>query len=181
MLNAVLILLLRLILDCDANLDLGNPGFFSDRYFDLFLFLSYLSEKWVSSALKMTRRLAGSKGELILYFKSNFWAWVGKLRVNSVHRVLFHSLRQLSKLRRALLKLFTLGGNLFKLSLATYSVRFYKWIVRVRIWQVMPTGPNPAKISIPFPWKSPTAELLYYDFHITIKYISKTKYLRPKY
>ena len=38
--------------------------------------------------------------------------------------VCFYSLRPLSKLRRALLKLFTLGGNLFKLSLATYSVRF---------------------------------------------------------
>ena len=124
MLNAVLILLLRLILDCDANLDLGNPGFFSDRYFDLFLFLSYLSEKWVNSALKMIRDVAGSKGELILYFKSKFWAWVGKLRTDSVHRFVFYSLRPLSKLRRALLKLFTLGGNLFKLSLATYSVRF---------------------------------------------------------
>ena len=32
MLNGVLVLLLRLILDCDANLDLGNPGFLFDRY-----------------------------------------------------------------------------------------------------------------------------------------------------
>ena len=124
MLNGVLILLLRLILDCDANLDLGNPGFFFDRYFWFISFLSYLSEKWVNSALEMIRDVAGSKGELILYFKSKFWAWVGKLRADSVHRFVFYSLRPLSKLRRALLKLFTLGGNLFKLSLATYSVRF---------------------------------------------------------
>ena len=72
----------------------------------------------------MIRDVAGSKGELILYFKSKFWTWVGKLRADSVHRFVFYSLRPLSKLRRARLKLFTLGGNLFKLSLATYSVRF---------------------------------------------------------
>ena len=111
MLNGVLILLLRLILDCDANLDLGNPGFFFDRYFWFISFLSYLSEKWVNSALKMIRDVAGSKGELILYFKSKFWAWVGKLRANSVHRVLFHSLRQLSKLRRAHFKIVYVGRN----------------------------------------------------------------------
>ena len=172
MLHGVLALLLCLSSRCE-------PGFGFAEYL---LPIGWHFSLEIKQVLKrINRRVAGSKGELILYFKSKFWAWVGKLRVNSVHRALFYSLRQLSKLRRALLKLFTLGGNLFKLSLATYSVRFYKWIVRVRIWQVMPTGPNPAKISIPFPWKSPTAELLYYDFHITIKYISKTKYLRPKY
>ena len=111
MLNGVLILLLCLVLDCDANLNLGNPGFFSDRYFWFISFLSYLSEKWVNSALKMIRGLAGSKGELILYFKSKFWAWVGKLRANSVHRVLFHSLRQLSKLRHAHFKIVYVGRN----------------------------------------------------------------------
>ena len=103
---------------------LGIPGCFLIGVLDLFLFLSYLSEKWVNSALEMIRDVAGSKGELILYFKSKFWAWVGKLRADSVHRFVFYILRPLSKLRRALLKLLTLGGNLFKLSLATYSVRF---------------------------------------------------------
>ena len=100
------------------------PGSFPYKKSRLIPFLFYLSEKWVTSALEIIKDVAGSKGELILYFKSKFWAWVGKLRADSVHRIVIYSLRPLSKLRRARLKLFTLGGNLFKLSLATYSVRF---------------------------------------------------------
>ena len=100
------------------------PGSSSDKKSKIRSFVSYLSEKWVISALETIKDVAGSKGELILYFKSKFWAWVGKLRADSVHQIVIYSLRPLSKLRRARLKLFTLGGNLFKLSLATYSVRF---------------------------------------------------------
>ena len=125
MLNGVLVWPFCLVLNCDANLDLGILDRLQIRNPDLFLFfISCLSEKWVISALEMTKDVAGSKGELILYFKSKFWAWVGKLRADSVHQIVIYSLRPLSKLRRARLKLFTLGGNLFKLSLATYSVRF---------------------------------------------------------
>ena len=76
------------------------------------------------AALEIIKDVAGSKGELILYFKSKFWAWVDELRAGSVHRIVIYSLRPLSKLRRTHLKLFALGGNLFELSLATYSVRF---------------------------------------------------------
>ena len=39
-------------------------------------------------------------------------------------------LRRLSKLGRAQLKLFSLGGSLVELSLATYRVRFGKWFVK---------------------------------------------------
>ena len=124
MLNGVLVWPFCLVLNCDANLDLGIPDRFQIRNPDLFLLYPIFSERWVISALEMTKDVAGSKGELILYFKSKFWAWVGKLRADSVHRIVIYSLRPLSKLRRARLKLFTLGGNLFKLSLATYSVRF---------------------------------------------------------
>ena len=67
-------------------------------------------------ALEMTKDVAGSKGELILYFKSKFQVWVGKLRGDSASRVLFSTgLRHLSKLRRAQLKLFSSGGT-FRLS-----------------------------------------------------------------
>ena len=72
MLNGVLILLLRLILDCDADLDRVNPGLLVDSISGLFLF-SILSLREMSKFdAEMIKGLAGSKGELILYFKSKF-------------------------------------------------------------------------------------------------------------
>ena len=71
----------------------------------------------ISSEYKWVRRetmgrVAGSRSELILYFKSKFQTWVGKLRGDSASRVLFSTgLRHLSKLRRAQLKLFSSGGT----------------------------------------------------------------------
>ena len=134
MLNGVLVWPFCLVLNCDANLDLGIPDRFQIRNPDLFL-LSYLSEKWVISALEMTKDVAGSKGELILYFKSKFWAWVGKLRAGSVHRIVIYSLRPLSKLRRTHLKLFCAGRKFVQVESRNLFSPFYKWIVRVRIWQ----------------------------------------------
>ena len=135
MLNGVLVWPLRLILNCDANLDLGDPGLFPDRYSWLISFLPYLSEKWVNSVLEMIRDVAGSKGELILYFKSKFWAWVDELRAGSVHRIVIYSLRPLSKLRRTHLKLFCAGRKFVQVESRNLFSPFYKWIVRVRIWQ----------------------------------------------
>ena len=48
------------------------PGSSPDKKSRLIPFISYLSEKWVISALEMIKDVAGSKGELILYFKSKF-------------------------------------------------------------------------------------------------------------
>ena len=48
------------------------PGSSSDKKSKIRSFVSYLSEKWVISALEMIKDVAGSKGELILYFKSKF-------------------------------------------------------------------------------------------------------------
>ena len=59
-------------------------------------------------------RVAGSTGELILYFKWFLKTWVGKLSRNSVARVYFTGLRRSSKLRRAQLKLFS-SGRTFRL------------------------------------------------------------------
>ena len=126
MLNGVLAWPSCLILSWtrDADLDLVVPDRFHIRNPDLFLFYFISPEKWVMAALEIIKDVASSKGELILYFKSKFWAWVDELRAGSVHRIVIYSLRPLSKLRRTRLKLFALGGNLFELSLATYSVRF---------------------------------------------------------
>ena len=60
-------------------------------------------------------RVAGSTGELILYFKWFLKTWVGKLSRNSVARVYFTCLRRRTKPRRAQLKLFSSGGT-FRLS-----------------------------------------------------------------
>ena len=53
--------------------------------------------------------------------------WAGELsRCSASRAYLFTGLRRLSKLERAQLKLFSLGGSLVELSLATYRVRFGK-------------------------------------------------------
>ena len=57
----------------------------------------------------MIKDVAGSKGELILYFKSKFYAWVGKLRTGSVHQIVIYGLRPLSKLRSARFKIVYAG------------------------------------------------------------------------
>ena len=48
------------------------PGSSSDKKSKIRSFISCLSEKWVISALETIKDVAGSKGELILYFKSKF-------------------------------------------------------------------------------------------------------------
>ena len=66
--------------------------------------------EWVRR--EITGRVTGSRSELILYFKSKFQTWVGKLRGDSASRVLFSTgLRHLSRLRSAQLKLFSSGGT----------------------------------------------------------------------
>ena len=65
--------------------------------------------------------MTGSKGELILYFKSNLKAWDGKLRGNSAARVLFYR----SEARST--KIVFVGRNFsVELSLATYRVRVHE-------------------------------------------------------
>ena len=137
MLNGVLAwpscLILRWIRD--ADLDLVIPDRFHIRNPDLFLFYFIFPEKWVMAALEIIKDVAGSKGELILYFKSKFWAWVDELRAGSVHRIIIYSLRPLSKLRRTHLKLFCAGRKFVQVESRNLFSPFYKWIVRVRIWQ----------------------------------------------
>ena len=87
--------------------------------------LTFSSEiKQVREEINMS--VATSTGELILYFKQILKTWVGELSGDSVARAYFTGLRRSSKLRRAQLKLFSLGGSLVELSLATYRVRFGK-------------------------------------------------------
>ena len=137
MLNGVLAWPSCLILNWtrDANLDLVIPDRFHIRNPDLFLFYFIFPEKWVMAALEIIKDVAGSKGELILYFKSKFWAWVDELRAGSVHRIVIYSLRPLSKLRRTHLKLFCAGRKFVQVESRNLFSPFYKWIVRVRIWQ----------------------------------------------
>ena len=111
------------------------PGSFPYKKSRLIPFLFYLSGKWVMAALEIIKDVAGSKGELILYFKSKFWAWVDELRAGSVHRIVIYSLRPLSKLRRTHLKLFCAGRKFVQVESRNLFSPFYKWIVRVRIWQ----------------------------------------------
>ena len=138
MLNGVLAWPSCLILNWtrDADLDLVIPDRFHIRNPDLFLFLLYLSGKWVMPALEIIKAVAGSKGELILYFKSKFWAWVGKLRADSVHRVVIYSLRPLSKLRRARFKIVYAGRKFVQVESRNLFSPVSKWIVRVRIWHL---------------------------------------------
>ena len=69
MLNGVLILLLCLPSDCEPNPDLLNPGFFfSGHLFPTFFY----SSEFGCVRRQIMERVAGSRGELILYFKSNF-------------------------------------------------------------------------------------------------------------
>ena len=110
------------------------PGSFPYKKSRLIPFLFYLSGKWVMAALEIINDVAGSKGELILYFKSKFWAWVDELRAGSVHRIVIYSLRPLSKLRRTHLKLFCAGRKFVQVESRNLFSPFYKWIVRVRIW-----------------------------------------------
>ena len=130
---------LALVLDTELNSWRRSwscyPGSFPYKKSRLIPFLFYLSGKWVMAALEIIKAVAGSKGELILYFKSKFWAWVGKLREGSVHRIVIYSLRPLSKLRRAHLKLFCAGRKFVQVESRNLFSPFYKWIVRVRIWQ----------------------------------------------
>ena len=42
------------------------------------------------SPVRTNGRVTGSRSELILYFKSKFQTWVGKLRGDSVSRVCFY-------------------------------------------------------------------------------------------
>ena len=135
MLNGVLVWPFCLILNLWRKSWSWYPGSFPDKKSRLIPFLSYLSERWVIPALEITKDAAGSKGELILYFKSKFWAWVGKLRADSVHRIVIYSLRPLSKLRRTHLKLFCAGRKFVQVESRNLFSPFSKWIVRVRIWQ----------------------------------------------
>ena len=135
MLNGVLVWPFCLILNLWRKSWSWYPGSFPDKKSRLIPFLSYLSEKWVIPALEITKDAAGSKGELILYFKSKFWAWVDELRAGSVHRIVIYSLRPLSKLRRTHLKLFCAGRKFVQVESRNLFSPFYKWIVRVRIWQ----------------------------------------------
>ena len=135
MLNGVLVWLFCLILKLWRRSWSCYPGSFPYKKSRLIPFLFYLSGKWVMAALEIIKDVAGSKGELILYFKSKFWAWVGKLRAGSVHRIVIYSLRPLSKLRRTHLKLFCAGRKFVQVESRNLFSPFYKWIVRVRIWQ----------------------------------------------
>jgi hypothetical protein len=56
-----------------------------------------------------------STGELRMYFEQNSKTWAGELSRGSVGRAHFTGLRRSSKLKRAQLKLFSLGGT-FRLS-----------------------------------------------------------------
>ena len=131
---------LALVLDIELNTWHRSwscyPGSFPYKKSRLIPFLFYLSGKWVMAALEIIKDVAGSKGELILYFKSKFWAWVDELRAGSVHRIVIYSLRPLSKLRRARLKLFCAGRKFVQVESRNLFSPFYKWIVRVRIWPV---------------------------------------------
>ena len=129
MLNGVLAWLSCLVLSRtrDTDLDLVIPDRFHIGNPDLFLFLFYLSGKWVMAALEIIKDVAGSKGELILYFKSKFWAWVGELRAGPVHRIVIYSLRPLSKLRRAHLKLFCAGRKFVQVESRNLFSLFSKW------------------------------------------------------
>ena len=55
--------------------------------------------------------VASSTGELILYFKQILKTWAGELSRDSAGRAHFTGLRRSSKLKRAQLKLFSLGGT----------------------------------------------------------------------
>ena len=107
MLNGVPFLLLRLSSNRGPNLSLENPGFFGGHLFPV------LSPRNINeSGTEEFGRVTGSRSELILYFKSKFQTWVGKLRGDSVSRVLFSAgLRHPSGLRCAQLKLFSTGGT----------------------------------------------------------------------
>ena len=99
--------------------------------------LTFSSEiKQVREEINMS--VATSTGELILYFKQILKTWVGKLSRDSVARAYFTGLRRSSKLRRAQLKLFSLGRT-FRLSRASQPIasvsineswkfEYYSWI-----------------------------------------------------
>ena len=106
MLNGVLAPLLCLSSRCEP--DSG----FAKRLFPIGWNFSLKIEQ-VSRRINI--RVAGSTGELILYFKWFLKTWVGKLSRNSVARVYFTCLRRRTKPRRAQLKLFSSGGT-FRLS-----------------------------------------------------------------
>ena len=87
---------------------------------------SLLIDWHFSSEIKQVREemnmsVASSTGELILYFKQILKTWVGKLSRDSVARAYFTGLRRSSKLRRAQLKLFSLGGT-FRLIWASQPI-----------------------------------------------------------
>ena len=112
MLNGVLPPLLRLSSRCEPCSEFPKCSLLIDWHF--------------SSEIKQVREeinvsVASSTGELILYFKQILKTWVGKLSRDSVARAYFTGLRRSSKLRRAQLKLFSLGGT-FRLSWASQPI-----------------------------------------------------------
>ena len=122
MLNGVLPPLLRLSSRCEPCSEFPKCSLLIDWHFSSEI-------KQVREEINMS--VATSTGELILYFKQILKTWAGKLSRNSAGRAHFTGLRRSSKLKRAHLKLFSLGGTFsVELSLATYRVRFGKWLVK---------------------------------------------------
>ena len=81
-----------------------------------------------------------STGELRVYFKQILKTWAGKLSRDSAGRAHFTGLRRSSKLKRAQLKLFSLGGT-FRLSWASQPIASVSvndsWKGRIRHKSIM--------------------------------------------
>ena len=101
-------------------------------------FSYYVSSEFACVRREIMERVAGSRSELILYFKSIFKRgsvnWEGTQLLGFV----FYRAEAPQQAEARSTKIVFVGWNFsFKLSPATYWVRFLKWIVWVRTWQML--------------------------------------------